>query len=185
MILAQFHSQYSIVTPETPRTEGSKTQREQVAVMTAIGPLTNEQLYDGSHDLRVDVFHLNIGIGDCSIHFLVEPKSATRTLACADPHLKQGYIHRAVLIDGGLPGRAQHNGSNLIREFLTGTGAGLYDFDRTQGGRTGGHELRFPAFDSIVITHWDQDHYGGMYLGEFSRRVSIVLSVFCLCMYGG
>jgi hypothetical protein len=91
--------------------------------------------------LTVDVFHINIGTGDSAIYYLVQrpPKGA--------PADELPYVHRACLIDGG-----EASGATAIEDFLKGV-RGLYRFNTTQGGRI---DLKFPPFDSIVITHWDK-----------------------------
>lgn len=108
---------------------------------------TDKQLYGTNRGLYVDVYHINIGTGDAAIYYLVEhPPSGS---------VGKPYIHRACLIDGGLEHQA---GSRPIQHFLDRV-KNLYEFSTTQGGRSG---LAFPPFDSIVITHFDHDHYGGV-----------------------
>ncbi|OCL08911.1 hypothetical protein AOQ84DRAFT_31580 [Glonium stellatum] len=113
-------------------------------------PLDNEALAQA--DLSVDIYHLNIGTGDAAIYYLVQHPTLDQLKA--NPNLKP-FIHRAVLIDGG----KQRDGSINIRTFLHTRVREFYNFDDQQGGRTG---LTFPPFDSILITHWDQDHYAGI-----------------------
>lgn len=100
--------------------------------------------------LAVDVYHLNIGTGDAAIYYLVQHPPPN--LKIANPGILP-YIHRACLIDGG-----KAAGATQILNFLLKVSE-RYQFSKSQGGRT---NLLFPPFDAIVITHWDNDHYGGV-----------------------
>lgn len=86
----------------------------------------------------VESFHINVSSGDAAIHLLL-----------TEPETKGNnpVIHRAVLIDGGDKGKDKLL-VDLIETIQT-----EYDFS------DGGHVLRF---DSVVITHWDADHYKGV-----------------------
>lgn len=92
--------------------------------------------------------HHEQGKGDAAIHLLI----------VQDRAFLKPFVLRAVLIDGGTA-----SGAERIKAVLRDKIGKLYDFDRTQGGRTAiGEQLSWPAFDSIVITHWDDDHYAGV-----------------------
>jgi hypothetical protein len=93
---------------------------------------------------KVHTYHVNIDIGDCMIHLLVDTATAPPT------------ITRAVLIDGGFPGPTFQQIVRVINYIQT---PGRYLFDNTQHFGPGLGNLRF---DSIVITHWDKDHFGGV-----------------------
>lgn len=79
-------------------------------------------------------YHINVAAGDSAIHVLEGPRTATdATIAC----------HAAVLIDGG-----QQTGVTGTPLQSTITKLQL-------------HYGRF-RFDSVVITHWDTDHFTGI-----------------------
>lgn len=86
----------------------------------------------------IDSIHINIGQGDSAIHLLIE-----------NPRNVRPTILRATLFDGG-----EGNANNL--SSIKGT------IDAIQ------RDYTFPAgtttlkFDSIVVTHWDSDHYKGV-----------------------
>lgn len=103
-----------------------------------------------SGPISVDTIHLNIGIGDCSIVCKTQPPPSSSTTSIGKPQLLS-----AVLIDGGFQASA-----DLIQKCIqtqldgTGTNSGLYDLSLMPGSVV--------KFDSVVITHWDQDHWGGL-----------------------
>jgi hypothetical protein len=82
------------------------------------GPKSDADL--GVFLLAVDVFHVNIAVGDSTIYYLVE--HPTDTVRQAHPEAKP-FIHRAVLIDGG-----KEDGSIYLRNFLYNRVQNLYDF---------------------------------------------------------
>jgi hypothetical protein len=89
--------------------------------------------------LRVDSYHLNIGNGDGSIHVLVSQPGRV--------------AHKCVLVDGGstrtkLDPKTKASSPNPIRAFVT----ALSSVYAWANGRC--------QFDTIVLTHWDEDHYG-------------------------
>jgi hypothetical protein len=92
----------------------------------------------------VHSFHLNVGAGDAAIHLQLErrnPSSITLN------------VLRAVLVDGG-PGI----GYAVLKTAIANIeGDPKYELDPADG-FTGG-KLKF---DSIVVTHWDDDHYDGL-----------------------
>ncbi len=93
---------------------------------------------------RVDSYHVNVGNGDCSIH----------VLAYLSPG-KPALAYKCILIDGGStwmsidPGTGS-NGYNPIRDMVTYLGTS-YDWEN---GRC--------QFDTVVLSHWDEDHYGNL-----------------------
>ena len=98
--------------------------------------------------------HINIGTGDSAIHFLVDVSNGQRK------------IHSSVLIDGGHAG--QHGrGAYAVDNFLK----SLKGFGNVWE-REDGRELT--VFDTIVVTHWDGDHYGGvinLFILNFEKRI--------------
>ncbi|GAW19373.1 hypothetical protein ANO14919_088590 [Xylariales sp. No.14919] len=101
-------------------------------------------------ELSVDAYYVNIGTGDSTIYYLIQHPPANSLD-------RRPFVHRAVLIDGG-----KGPGGQRIRDFL-GRVPDLYHFEKTQGERVDlGEQLKFPPFDSIVITHWDIDHFAGV-----------------------
>ncbi|KAK4171649.1 hypothetical protein QBC36DRAFT_249207 [Triangularia setosa] len=94
---------------------------------------------------QVQSFYVNVGNGDCSIHVLeYRPSIVQKPLA-----------YKCVLVDGGsawLPidvgtGTA---GTNPLRNMI----AHLNVLYRWVNG--------YCQFDTIVLTHWDEDHYGNL-----------------------
>ncbi|KAK6338299.1 hypothetical protein TWF730_002363 [Orbilia blumenaviensis] len=93
-------------------------------------------------DYGVDSFHISIGVGDCAIHLLLSnTKNAKPT------------VLQAILIDGGLS-KAPSNLAKITQaiswieqKYTLGT------VNCSDG------KLRF---DSVMVSHWDQDHYQGI-----------------------
>ena len=103
---------------------------------------------------RIDLFQITVPVGDCAIYLLVEVSGMTRT--------SRNIVHGAVLIDGGKPekfcvSRIRNTIQLINSTYKFAEGQGFQDpgTDDTDGNR----KLRF---DSIVITHWDWDHYDGV-----------------------
>ena len=94
-----------------------------------------------SSQWRVDSYHINVGNGDCSIHVLV--------------YLPSNSAYKCVLLDGGSalmgvdPGTGA-SGQNPIRNMLAYLDT-AYKWTN----------LRC-QFDTIVLSHWDEDHYGNL-----------------------
>ena len=89
--------------------------------------------------IYVDTIHLNIGIGDCSI-------------VCKLQHATpKPILLEAVLIDGGFA-----EAWKIIKPCLNKTIPELYDLTHMPNGK------KTVQFRSVVITHWDGDHYGGV-----------------------
>jgi glyoxylase-like metal-dependent hydrolase (beta-lactamase superfamily II) len=89
--------------------------------------------------LYVDTIHLNVGVGDCSI---------VCKLRRGEGEEPKPVLVTAVLIDGG---RAK--AGNVILQCLTEQIPRLYDLTEM------GNEVKLTA---VVITHWDDDYYGGI-----------------------
>ncbi|KAI5783944.1 hypothetical protein DFH27DRAFT_615802 [Peziza echinospora] len=98
---------------------------------------------------EVHSHHINIGEGDCCIHLLVE----VTTLVEPEPNNVEVKVHKAVLIDGGErePGRFE------IKRYVTALARSEY-----VGAGNGGTGRYDGKFSSIIITHWDSDHYEGV-----------------------
>jgi hypothetical protein len=93
--------------------------------------------------IKVHTYHINIDVGDSAIHLLI------------DEAIVPPSILRAVLIDGGVPGVVACNQiKSVIRRIEA-----RYSFDPNGQPDPTHRSLRF---DSVVITHWDRDHYGGV-----------------------
>jgi len=96
----------------------------------------------GTEVWRVHTWQLNIGVGDSAIHLLVDERAGLGGTP-------KPVVQRAVLIDGG---------------------EGLDSWEKIWSAMTKIEEVyAFPLaannqlrFDSIVITHWDSDHYQGI-----------------------
>jgi hypothetical protein len=91
-------------------------------------------------------FHINIGTGDCSIHLLVDINDDSDDNG---ERKKQGRIHQAILVDGG-------EGTNKPVVSITKTMETITD---TYNLPVKDEKL---MFDSIIVTHWDRDHWAGM-----------------------
>jgi hypothetical protein len=91
---------------------------------------------------RVHTWQLNIGVGDSAIHLLVDEKDSLGGM-------QKPVVQRAVLIDGGENMTSGEKIANAITMIER-----QYAFPVSANG-----QLRF---DSIVITHWDSDHYQGI-----------------------
>ncbi|GIK00104.1 hypothetical protein Aspvir_004119 [Aspergillus viridinutans] len=91
----------------------------------------------------VDTIHLNVGVGDCEIVLQVDLSDSTRL----------PKIVKAVLIDGGYPTWFRGRAVETINKFIK---FGCRRRYRLPDGDT------TLMLDAIVITHWDQDHYGGI-----------------------
>ncbi|KAF7192539.1 hypothetical protein HII31_06130 [Pseudocercospora fuligena] len=139
--------------------DSSTPQPRTLQQIQALTNKTDAEIYTSDLNLTVDVYHINVeSEGDSAVHLLVHQ----------DDKFTKGVVLRAVLIDAGMPAKEDSKTPNLkggapkIRAFLEKIGT-IYDFDSQQGGRTKPEDqLKWPPFDSIVITHWDRDHYGGM-----------------------
>ena len=95
---------------------------------------------------RVDSLYINVGVGDSAIQLLVDPQA----MIAGKPIVK-----RACLIDGGqrVNGRDQdshHTIRNLKSNY------------HLSSDHEPGESPAIIRFDSVVITHWDGDHFGGI-----------------------
>lgn len=91
---------------------------------------------------EIHSFHINIGVGDNSIHLLVDVSKTDIKL--------QGRIVQAILIDGeeGHREYVANISSTVDRVKLE------YEFRAEDGDE--------PKFDSIIVTRWDSGHCGGL-----------------------
>jgi hypothetical protein len=89
----------------------------------------------------VHSYHINVDHGDSAIHLLVTN---------ATPH----QILSAVLIDGARPGH-EADICRVIRHIRQ---SRQYDCSLQRND----DDLQTMRFDSIVVTHWDIDHWGGI-----------------------
>ena len=101
---------------------------------------------------RVDSIHINVGQGDGAIHLLVDPQ----LIQDDKPTVK-----RACLVDGGewqvVENDGNMSGNERIRLAISRIKQNYFLSEK--------HSSDDPLvmrFDSVVITHWDSDHYGGI-----------------------
>ena len=93
-------------------------------------------------------FHINIGVGDAAIHLLVEKNGSDNP-----------KVRKACWIDGGEDNK---HGKPPISETIAHIRK-YYDFpDGHAQGLDDDDCNSFMRFDSVIITHWDKDHYGGI-----------------------
>ncbi|KAF3187984.1 hypothetical protein TWF788_001448 [Orbilia oligospora] len=86
--------------------------------------------------LKVLSYHINIDEGDSAVHLLVEFKGNNKK-----------YVMRSVLVDGG---KYSHGGEQL------------YNFITEMRKPASGLKWDNAGFDTIIVTHWDDDHWGGL-----------------------
>ena len=89
-----------------------------------------------SSGIYVTSYHINVKVGDAAIHLVIKGSSGNEE------------VLRAVLIDGGSSKRNDILGKDNALKRMIDRLSKLY-----------GTVL---AFDTIVISHWDEDHYGGL-----------------------
>ncbi|KAJ4314161.1 hypothetical protein N0V84_009045 [Fusarium piperis] len=88
----------------------------------------------------VESFHINVGLGDCAIHVLATKNTTSKELTAKS----------AVLIDGGLSKEpALNNIVNTIKHI-----EGIFVNLNREG--------KLLKFRSVVVTHWDEDHWKGI-----------------------
>ena len=104
--------------------------------------------------MRIHTFQIAVPLGDSAIHLLVKGESA--------PY----EIQSAVLIDGGRRGRkVVKKIKDVIQWIETGkqyTFASNAFFENPIENAAANPPITNLRFDSIVITHWDLDHYDGV-----------------------
>ncbi|OTA02213.1 hypothetical protein A9Z42_0025490 [Trichoderma parareesei] len=108
---------------------------------------------------RVDSFHVAISLGDSAIHLLVDVTDVT----AKDPKPK---VLSAVLIDGGedQPGRHKDSGDTKHtrqKKMPIYTAMRWIENNYIIDGKEV-DKIKRLAFDTIIITHWDKDHYHGI-----------------------
>lgn len=95
--------------------------------------------------LRVDSFHISVTEGDCAIHLLVDTNSKS----------EKHVVKAAVLIDGGRFIGTRDNVTVLGHPVL-----------KTMKWIEDNYQADKPScrlqLNSIVVTHWDRDHYEGI-----------------------
>ncbi|KAH8797908.1 hypothetical protein F5884DRAFT_758905 [Xylogone sp. PMI_703] len=106
-------------------------------------------------------FHINVDPGDCATHLLVQDAAA-----------RPMVIMKAVLIDGGDPQETlfsrplldkDSTPKNRLLTCIDYIHEGVdYTFQEGAGFENDDGTPRSLKFDSIVITHWHQDHWGGI-----------------------
>lgn len=99
---------------------------------------------------RVDSYHINVGNGDGSVHVLV--------------YLPQSVPYKCVMFDGGsaMLSLDPNTGSSSQAPFEN----TLAYLDKAYSWENGRCQL-----DSMVITHWDEDHYANM-LNVIQKRAA-------------
>ena len=101
---------------------------------------------------EIHAWHVCVSIGDAAIHLQVE-------VTQADGHAPVYTIHSAVLVDGG----KTKGDSKIILGVIDKINA-RYSFAAGKNFEPPYGTNRTPGlrFDSIVFTHWDDDHYAGL-----------------------
>jgi hypothetical protein len=98
-------------------------------------------------EYAVHVYHINVDVGDCAIYLLLE---SGHKKSFFDPPNKDYLIVSAVFLDGGedrLYGR--QNIKDVIKRIEQ-----AYTISPAADGRL--------KFDSVIVSHWDSDHYKGV-----------------------
>jgi hypothetical protein len=97
----------------------------------------------------VDSLHINIGVGDSAIHLLVRHPEKKGPSSHDE---EKPTIVRACLIDGGTSDKTKEIIKKTIDDIKSN-----YDMPNH-----GCKDPGYMKFDSVVVTHWDDDHYGGI-----------------------
>ncbi|KAK4040195.1 hypothetical protein C8A01DRAFT_35797 [Parachaetomium inaequale] len=100
----------------------------------------------------VESFHINVQAGDSAAHLLVQFSGTT---PAGNPVGDKPYVLSAVLIDGG---DNAHEGPDRVWRFIQAL-RDRYDFKSPPLSL---NPEGLAKFDSVVITHWDKDHYDGL-----------------------
>ncbi|KAK5265621.1 hypothetical protein LTR99_008758 [Exophiala xenobiotica] len=111
-------------------------------------------------DYNVHSFHINVGAGDAAIYLLVDARPAS------SPGRAGGHVLSAVWVDGG-----KNSASDIQVAPVFETIAAAYTLDTPN----------VLQFDSIIITHWDHDHYGGI-VGLIRHDADLISSGRCSFM---
>ncbi|KAF3906714.1 hypothetical protein AA313_de0200109 [Arthrobotrys entomopaga] len=97
----------------------------------------------------VESHHVNVKVGDCAVHLLVNEGTSPRE------------VHAAVLIDGGTASW-KIPGLDVIAVPLESPITRIIEFFNTSGRYKFMNAANTLQFDTIVMSHWDEDHHGGM-----------------------
>ncbi|KAK6524174.1 hypothetical protein TWF694_005834 [Orbilia ellipsospora] len=97
----------------------------------------------------VESHHINVKVGDCAIHLL---------LKSGIPPLE---VHAAVLIDGGTASR-KIPGLDVIAVSYDSPITRMVTFFNKSGRYKFPNATNTLQFDTIVMSHWDEDHHGGL-----------------------
>ncbi|KAJ2903779.1 uncharacterized protein MKZ38_009345 [Zalerion maritima] len=116
-------------------------------------PSHGEGLVGATMAFRLHSWHIAVPQGEAAIHLLVKPGGTSST--------KKWIVRRAILVDGG-----KYPFSVVRLEDTIAHINSTYDFDQDAEfedpgpANTSNRGLRF---DSIVISHWDRDHFEGVF----------------------
>ncbi|KAK3984472.1 hypothetical protein QBC44DRAFT_313167 [Cladorrhinum sp. PSN332] len=99
--------------------------------------------------LEVDSYQIAVPNGDCSVHLLVDRST------WEGQNSNWGTIKKSILMDGGNDGRGRTSGTARILQRAIRLIRSKYDND------TNDMPADVIKFDSWVVTHWDNDHWGG------------------------
>lgn len=95
---------------------------------------------------EVHSYHLNIGVGDCAVHLLVNTTANAKDIVAS------------VLIDGGVKASG-----TIIRDFCDSFGTGpIPRYTQRANNANVNGVMQNLAFSAIIVTHWDKDHFGGI-----------------------
>ena len=98
----------------------------------------------------VESHHINVKVGDSAIHLLLKTTGSSK-----------GEIHSAVLIDGGTASR-KIPGLDAIAVSYDSPIRRMINWINTSGAYTFMNAEKTLQFDTIVMSHWDEDHHGGL-----------------------
>lgn len=99
----------------------------------------------------VESFHISVGVGDCAVHLLVERANQKNTIRSA-VLVDAGSAHKNKLLDSL---NLDIKDKSAFRRAVT--------YINTCGRYSFGKGKKVLEFDSIVITHWDEDHHGALF----------------------
>jgi hypothetical protein len=95
---------------------------------------------------NVDSYHINVAIGDSAIHLL--------------QNVNTHQVESAVLIDGGTA--MEKHKDPRFPESLRAINPVRMTIERIDQENIYKFPSNYLQFDTIVLTHWDEDHYGGL-----------------------